>query len=78
MKDGLYLYLDKHDNFLVLPEELKKILGKLNYVMSLDLSKYKKLAQVDIETVEKSIKNKGFFLQVPPNYKPRIYHGNDI
>tara|TARA_B100000674_G_C37750432_1_gene873135 strand:- start:364 stop:627 length:264 start_codon:yes stop_codon:yes gene_type:complete len=77
-KEGLYLYLGERDNFSKIPKKLQKIFGKLNLVMNIDLSAHNRLAQADIEMVKKSIKSQGFFLQFPPDYKPNLYHGNEI
>ena len=64
-KEGLYLYLDKED-FSTLPEALLASVGKLAFVMSLDLTPERKLAREDSRKVIASLKEKGFFLQMPP------------
>ncbi|MDD4914225.1 MAG: YcgL domain-containing protein [Methylococcales bacterium] len=65
-KEELYIYLDKRDDFSAVPDVLLQTLGKLNFVMELQLSPDRKLAREDAGKVIASIKNKGFFIQMPP------------
>lgn len=65
-KDGLYLYLDKKDDFSALPEALLANVGKLAFVMELELTPERKLAREDSQKVLASLKEKGFFMQLPP------------
>ncbi|MGR8930568.1 MAG: YcgL domain-containing protein [Gammaproteobacteria bacterium] len=69
-KDELYLYLDKKDDFSAIPEDLFKSLGRLQYVMELQLSPERKLAREDVSRVMDSLENKGFFIQMPPFVTP--------
>ncbi len=62
----LYLYIDKKDDFTNVPDTLFDNLGKLEFVMELMLSPQRKLARENVETVMDSLKNKGFFIQLPP------------
>lgn len=65
-KNELYIYLNKKDDFSDVPERLFKSLGRLEFVMELELSPERKLAREDATKVIDSINNKGFFLQMPP------------
>ncbi|ATG88353.1 YcgL domain-containing protein [Methylomonas koyamae] len=65
-KDELYLYLDKKDDFSAIPAELYKSLGRLEFVMELELTPQLKLARADSAKVIASLKAKGFFVQMPP------------
>jgi len=65
-KDELYLYLLKRDDFSVLPEALLQNLGKLAFVMELQLNPQRKLAREDVSKVMHSLETRGFFLQIPP------------
>jgi uncharacterized protein YcgL (UPF0745 family) len=65
-KDGLYLYLDKKEDFSALPETLLANVGKLAFVMELELTPERKLAREDSQKVLASLKEKGFFMQLPP------------
>ena len=69
-KDELYLYLDKKDDFSALPEALLQSFGKLSFVMELELSPQRKLAREDVEKVIAGLRNKGFFVQMPPTIVP--------
>ena len=50
-KDGLYLYLDKKENFSSLPEALLKHVGRMEFVMELELTAERKLARENSEKV---------------------------
>lgn len=65
-KNELYLYLNKKDDFSALPEELFNSLGKLQFVMELQLTPERKLAREEAKKVISSIENRGFFIQMPP------------
>jgi len=65
-KPGSFLYVEQEDEFERLPEALLIILGELQVVMSLDLAKYEKLANADIEQVKQNLLEKGYYLQLPP------------
>ena len=65
-KDLLYLYIDKRDDFSHVPDELLKSFGVLVFVMELELSPERKLAKEDSQQVLASLKEKGFFVQLPP------------
>lgn len=65
-KQELYLYLDKADNFSILPDNVRENLGRLEFVMELNLSSDRKLARVDVTKVIDSLANNGFFIQMPP------------
>lgn len=65
-KDGLYLYLQKKDDFSVIPEPLLKSFGGIKFVMALEISPERNLARADTTKVRASLQAKGFFVQVPP------------
>ena len=64
-KDGAYLYIPKKDDFSGVPEQLLETFGKPIFVMLIKLEG-RKLAQVDVNKVQESINEQGFFLQLPP------------
>ena len=65
-KDYLYLYIVKRDDFSKVPDALVNNLGKMEFVMDLMLSPERKLAREDVGKVIKSLKEQGFFVQLPP------------
>jgi len=69
-KEHLYLYIDKKDDFSKVPELLFKSFGGLAFVMELELTPERKLAREDVEKVRASLKEKGFFVQLPPTEMP--------
>ena len=65
-KDYLYLYVAEKDDFSKVPEALFDRLGKMEFVMDLELSPERKLAREDAGKVIESLKEQGFFVQLPP------------
>lgn len=65
-KEQLYLYINKKDDFSKLPEDLFNSFGDLEFVMELELTPQRKLAQVDNQKVMTCLQEKGFFIQMPP------------
>ena len=65
-KPDAYLYLIDKDNFLCLPDELQKALGRLEWVMNLELYPEKKLALADSKIVINTLTEQGYYLQLPP------------
>jgi uncharacterized protein YcgL (UPF0745 family) len=69
-KEDLYLYIDKKDDFSKVPEMLFNSFGKMAFVMDLELTPERKLAREDAGKVIASLKEKGFFVQMPPTRIP--------
>lgn len=60
-----YLYLPTKEKLNALPEGLDKLLGRLDFVMQLDLNKIQRLENADIEVVKKRLLEDEFYLQLP-------------
>lgn len=73
----MYLYMAVEDDFSAVPEALMDRFGKPQFVMELALSADRSLARVDADKVRASLDENGFFLQMPPELKPELYHGNE-
>ena len=73
-KPDAYLYIDKSEGLEAVPELLLKQFGELEEVMSLLLTPDKKLARVSAQDVIDGIREQGFFLQMPPGEKERVWH----
>jgi uncharacterized protein len=69
--EGLYVYLAEENNFSIISESIATKLGKLEFVMDIDLSS-KKLAQEDAEQVIKNITESGFHLQLPDKFASKV------
>jgi len=69
-KEHLYLYIDKKDDFSRVPEALFESFGKMEFVMELELTPERKLAQENAVKVIDSLTTKGFFVQLPPISMP--------
>jgi len=54
------------DAFAVVPDTLLNMLGKLEWVMDVDLTTRDQLAQVDCATLIEQLNKTGYFLQLPP------------
>ncbi len=71
-KEELYLYLEKKDSFSEIPAPLLNSLGRLEFVMSLEITPERKLAREDANKVMASLQEKGFFVQMPPTRVPEV------
>ena len=65
-KADTYVYLAARDDFARLPEPLRAQLGPLQFVLDVDLTPGRTLAQEDPEVVRGNLAARGFHLQVPP------------
>ncbi|MGJ8647822.1 MAG: YcgL domain-containing protein [Marinomonas colpomeniae] len=64
--DGMYLYVEKSLGLKDIPEELMTRFGKGISAMTMLLTPESKLARATPENVIKGIREKGFYLQLPP------------
>ena len=69
-KPGYYLYVPKDANLQDLPEALIKPLGVMRKSLLLMISPTQKLANADPVNVLASLKERGFYLQLPPKDDP--------
>ena len=65
-KADTYLYLVKRDDFAGLPEPLRTQLGRLQFVLEVQLTAERKLARENPEVVRANLASRGFHLQFPP------------
>ncbi|MEO9654693.1 YcgL domain-containing protein [Marinomonas sp.] len=64
--DEMYLYVEKSTGLKKVPEELMVRFGKGISAMTMLLTKESKLARSKPENVINDIREKGFYLQLPP------------
>ncbi|MBD3609994.1 MAG: YcgL domain-containing protein [Gammaproteobacteria bacterium] len=69
-KTDTYVYVlkqeDEEMNLDVIPEAVRKPLGRLTHTMDLDLSARDKLSRVNIEAVKQGLQEQGLYIQMPP------------
>lgn len=65
-KQELYLYIEKKDDFSMIPGVLLKSFGRIEFVMELDITVERKLAREESKAVLAGLTSKGFFVQMPP------------
>ncbi len=65
-KAELFLYITNKNDFSNVPEALFASFGTTEFVMELELTPERKLARVDVTKVMISLKDKGYFIQMPP------------
>jgi len=72
-KPDYYLYVErvagKEDDFSYVPATLTTLLGVLDFVMEIELSEARRLAQADVLEVMESLQKNGFYLQTPPRHE---------
>ena len=61
-----YLYVNKDEELRRVPDALKRLLGRLQKVLELELGNGRTLAQADAEEVLRQIQECGYYLQMPP------------
>lgn len=66
-KADTYLYVQKEGDFSRVPSDLLRLLGELQFVMTLDLTPNRTLAQVDPAQVRQQLETQGYYLQLPPS-----------
>ena len=65
-KDEMYLYVDKRYGLTEVPQALLERFGKPVPVMTLILTPEKSLGRAKVGDVMAAIREKGFYLQLPP------------
>ena len=65
-KSATYLFVKCDSDFSQVPSDLLEALGTLEKVMNLELSPDQALARADPDIVRQQLRNKGFYLQLPP------------
>lgn len=65
-QDGMYLYVEKRDQFDAVPDELRQMFGKPQFVMLFNLTGEKSLKRVDNREVLQKIQTQGYYFQIPP------------
>lgn len=69
-KDEMYLYVlhheEQHQALEAVPAVVLQAFGRATFVMSLELHAERKLARANVLHVMESIKEKGFYIQMPP------------
>jgi uncharacterized protein len=65
-KADTYVWLDRQDNFEVLPAPLALLLGDLRFVLEVELHAHRRLPQEDVAVVMEHLRTRGWHLQLPP------------
>ena len=65
-KVNTYLYVERQGDFSQVPASLLNLLGRLEFVMTLELTPERKLALADPEQVRHQLREQGYYLQLPP------------
>ena len=66
-KAETYLYVLGEGNFSRVPQDLLRLLGRLDLVMTLELTPHRTLARADPEQVRQQLETRGYYLQLPPS-----------
>ncbi len=65
-REGMYLFVEKAVGLSKVPDELMERFGKGVSAMTMLLTPEKKLARAEAQKVMDEIRDKGFYLQLPP------------
>jgi len=66
LQSGMYLYLEKKDDFSNVPDSLMQLLGDMEFSFEFNLSVERKLVKAEAEEVLRIMSENGYFLQMPP------------
>ena len=61
-----FLYVKTEDELSRLPDGLRRLLGKVEKVIELELHTRRTLARADVREVMHQIETQGYYLQMPP------------
>lgn len=65
-KQELYIFLAAKDDFEKVPGPVMKAFGTPEFVFELELSPERRLARSDVNEVMRSLREQGFYVQMPP------------
>jgi uncharacterized protein YcgL (UPF0745 family) len=65
-RDGMYLYVDRREGTARVPPALLDLFGAPAHAMDLLLTPQRQLARADAVDVLAGIRDRGYFLQMPP------------
>ncbi len=66
-KQDTYVYLARRDDFDAIPDALRAPLAPFAFVLEVELTPQRRLAQADAAQVRANLAERGFHLQFPPN-----------
>ena len=66
-KPDAYLYIQHEGDFSQVPKSLLGLMGSLQLVISLNLTSDSTLAQAPVKEVLQQLRDRGFYLQLPPS-----------
>ncbi len=66
-REGMYLYLSGEEAFDQVPPELLAQFGDCGFVMTLSLTRDRRLARADVREVLAQLEAQGYYLQMPPS-----------
>lgn len=69
-KNGYYLYVPQENDFEKVPDNLLKALGELEPALTFELTKNRKLATENPETVLQNLQEAGYHLQITDPLAP--------
>lgn len=73
----LFVFVPQEEGADNIPEELRKRMGKLIQVMTLKIGPDRKLARANAVTVLENIRDKGYYLQMPPDITGQVLFDGD-
>lgn len=65
-KPDAYVYLRERDAFSLMPAEVADPLGRLQFVLEVEVHEGRRLARADATVVRRNLATRGFHVQVPP------------
>ncbi len=73
----MYLYVPSGADLDDLPDGLLRFLGRIEPVMELTLTPQRRLARVEVTEVMRSLREQGYYVQMPPEpLRPHLHYGD--
>lgn len=73
----LYVYVPREKGEENIPDELRQRMGKIREVMTLKITEDRKLARAEAAQVIRDIREKGYYVQLPPEITGQVMYEGD-
>ena len=74
-RDDTYLFVPARERLERVPCALLETMGRLEFVLEIELHRRRQLARADVRTVMRNLEFEGYHLQMPP---PQAWHGPSV
>lgn len=76
-EQDLYVFVPREKGEENIPDELRQRMGVIREVMTLELAEGSKLARAEARQVIRELREKGYYLQLPPEITGQVLYEGD-